>query len=118
MSKILIVEDELVIALELQVLLEDEGYTVVGPVNSVEKALALIEEAKPDAAVVDINLGDERSTPVTAALAAEHIPFIVTSGYDAAMSGESTVFRAPWLNKPIRYDRLLGYLTKMLQPPA
>lgn len=116
MSTILIVEDELVIAIELQRLLEDEGYTVIGPVKSVAHALASIEEDSPDAVILDLNLGGERSTPVAATLAAKGIPFIVTSGYDAAMSGDSTLHGAPWLDKPIRYDRLLRHLERLLQP--
>ncbi|MGN7871534.1 hypothetical protein [Paracoccus sp. 22332] len=50
---VLIVEDEMMIALDVQMMLEDNGYAVLGPVGSVEGALRLLDDTRPDVAVLD-----------------------------------------------------------------
>ena len=83
--RILVVEDEYLIADAMQRGLEDEGATVVGPASSVRNALRLVE-AEPgiDGAVLDINLGSEKVYPVADALQALGVRFLFTTGYDAA----------------------------------
>jgi CheY-like chemotaxis protein len=81
--RILVVEDEYLIAMTLSEHLEEVGSIVVGPVSSVEKAIKAIESNQQiDAAVVDVNLGGAMAFPVVDALLARNIPFIFTSGYE------------------------------------
>ena len=81
--RILVVEDEYLIAMTLSEHLEEVGSIVVGPVSSVEKAIKAIESNQQiDAAVVDVNLGGAMAYPVADALLARNIPFIFTSGYE------------------------------------
>jgi CheY-like chemotaxis protein len=81
--RILVVEDEYLIAMTLSEHLEEVGSIVVGPVSSVEKAIKAIESNQQiDAAVVDVNLGGAMAFPVADALLARNIPFIFTSGYE------------------------------------
>jgi CheY-like chemotaxis protein len=81
--RILIVEDEYLIAMSLQDALENAGSVVVGPVPSVEKAIKTIElDPHIDAAVVDVNLGGVLAYPVADMLIARKIPFVFTSGYE------------------------------------
>jgi CheY-like chemotaxis protein len=81
--RILVVEDEYLIAMSLQDALENAGSVVVGPVPSVDKAIQKIEsEPDIDAAVVDVNLGGLLAYPVADMLIARKIPFVFTSGYD------------------------------------
>ena len=81
--RILVVEDEFLIAMSLQDALENAGSVVVGPVPSVDKAIQKIEsEPDIDAAVVDVNLGGLLAYPVADMLIARKIPFVFTSGYD------------------------------------
>jgi CheY-like chemotaxis protein len=81
--RILVVEDEYLIAMTLSEHLEEVGSIVVGPVSSVEKAIKAIESNQQiDAAVLDINLGGAMAYPVADALLARNIPFIFTSGYE------------------------------------
>ncbi|HKI14226.1 MAG TPA: response regulator [Roseiarcus sp.] len=81
--RILIVEDEYLIALSLGDALEAAGSVVLGPVPSVDKAIEIIEsEPQIDAAVVDVNLGGVLAYPVADTLLARNIPFIFTSGYE------------------------------------
>jgi len=81
--RILIVEDEYIVAWDLAQSLEQIGASVIGPVGSVASALVLIsEEAALDIAVLDINLGSEQVFPVADALQARGLPFVFATGYD------------------------------------
>jgi CheY-like chemotaxis protein len=81
--RILVVEDEYLIAMSLQDALENAGSVVVGPVPSVDKAIKTIElEPHIDAAVVDVNLGGVLAYAVADMLIARKIPFVFTSGYE------------------------------------
>jgi CheY-like chemotaxis protein len=81
--RILVVEDEYLIALTLSDQLEGVGSTVVGPVPSVESAIKVIEsDLEIDAAILDINLGGVKVYRVADALLARNIPFVFASGYE------------------------------------
>jgi CheY-like chemotaxis protein len=81
--RILVVEDEYLIAMMLSDALESVGSVVVGPVPSVEKAITTIAtDPDIDAAILDINLGGAMAYPVADALLARNIPFVFTSGYE------------------------------------
>jgi CheY-like chemotaxis protein len=81
--RILVVEDEYLIAITLSDQLEGVGSIVVGPVPSVERAIKAIEsDSKIDAAILDINLGGVRAYPIADKLLARNIPFVFTSGYE------------------------------------
>ncbi len=83
-KRLLIVEDEYIIAADLAYLLEQAGAEVVGPAGTVADALILLqaEAGRLDGAVLDVNLRDERVYPVADALSASHIPFLFATGYD------------------------------------
>ncbi|MGC9449781.1 response regulator [Cereibacter johrii] len=78
---VLIVEDEFLIAFDLQSMLEDVGCTVLGPVGTVDAALRILGETRPDVVSLDLNLRGQSSIPVAEKLRALEIPFIVTSAY-------------------------------------
>lgn len=82
--RLLVVEDESLIAFELSDLLEDLGHHVVGMAAAPEQALRLIGDlaGQIDAAMVDANLAGQSSAPVIEALRRANVPFAVTSGYD------------------------------------
>jgi len=80
-QRILIVEDEPLIAMMLEDFLEALGKAHVATCDTVDSALAAIEAERPEAAILDINLcGGEKAWPVADALAAKQIPFILSSG--------------------------------------
>jgi len=82
-QRILVVEDEPLIAMMLEDFLAALGKTQLGPCDTVQAALAAIGVEKPDAVILDINLsGGEKSWPVADALAAAGIPFILSSGWE------------------------------------
>jgi CheY-like chemotaxis protein len=81
--RILVVEDEYLVAMSLAEALQDAGSIVLGPVPSVDKAIKKIEsEPHIDGAVVDVNLGGMLAYPVADLLIAKKIPFVFTSGYE------------------------------------
>jgi CheY-like chemotaxis protein len=82
--RILIVEDEAMIALHIQSVLETLGWVVVDVAMTQANALALIDGDQPnfDAVTLDLNLGGEIAFDVAAALDARGIPFVITTGYD------------------------------------
>ncbi len=79
--RVLVVEDEALVAMLVEDALTDAGAEVLGPVRSVAEAMAALARDRPDAAVLDLNLDGMPSTPVADALAAAGIPFVVATGY-------------------------------------
>ena len=79
--RVLIVEDEFLIALFLQDTLEDEGCRIVGPVGRVTEAVQIVTRGGIDAAVLDAGLNGEPVTTVADALEAANVPFVFHSGY-------------------------------------
>lgn len=107
--RILIVEDELLLALELQMLLEGAAYAVIGPVATVARALDVLSTQRPDAVTLDVNLGGENSAAVAGALVELSVPFIVITGYRRhPMQPEFGA--APLMNKPLDMTGLLAKL--------
>ena len=112
---ILVVEDEFLIAMELESTLRRGGYQVLGPAPSVRVALELLQRDRPDAAVLDVNLAGERVTPVAEVLRSMSIPFILASGYGAADLNADRVLRAATnIGKPSVAERLLRELSGLL----
>lgn len=79
-KRILVVDDEPLIAMMLEDILDDLGCAVIGPALDVGEAEALAREAAIDAAILDVNLGDGTSHSVAELLCERHIPFVVASG--------------------------------------
>lgn len=97
--RILIIEDELLIAMVLEETLEDAGATVVGMAGCVAEALVLVEREEFDAAVLDARLDDDPVTAVADALDAGAIPFVFHSGYGPEHLPQQHRHR-PLLRKP------------------
>jgi DNA-binding response OmpR family regulator len=81
--RVLVVEDEPIIALDIREQLDDAGFEVLGPVTSVANALQLIAERGCDVAVLNVNLGNETSEPIARKLRASGKRFVVLSGRSA-----------------------------------
>jgi CheY-like chemotaxis protein len=80
-QRAMIIEDEPLIAMEIEALLADLGYAVVGPFSSVAAALQAIEEHTVNVAVLDANLQGESVAAVAAALRRKSVPFVFATGY-------------------------------------
>jgi CheY-like chemotaxis protein len=81
-KRVLLVEDEVLVAWALEDMLTALECAVVGPVARVNEALALIDAEMVDAAVLDVNLDGQKSYPVADALAARGVPFVFATAYD------------------------------------
>ena len=81
--KILVVEDEALVAMLVEDALLDAGFDVLGPAATVEEALAILEQETPDGVVLDLNLAGQTSAPVADWLAARGIPYVIATGYGA-----------------------------------
>lgn len=108
--RILVVEDEYLLADELAMELADQGAEVLGPAPSVERALGLLEaQPQPDGAILDINLGGEPVFPVADALISRGVPLVFTSGYGSDALPERFT-NIPRCEKPINIRRITAAL--------
>jgi CheY-like chemotaxis protein len=82
-ASILVVEDEALIAMDLQSILEDAGFHVLGPIGTISKAFAFLERSTPDLALLDVNLGGVDVFALADALASRGIKFIFLTGHSA-----------------------------------
>jgi len=113
--QILVVEDETLIALDLEFCLTDAGFGVIGPVPTVSAALALLRTRRPDAAVLDVSLRGERVTPVAETLRAMGVPFVLASAYGGSeLDGDAVLAGARNVGKPTTDAVLLRALKGLL----
>ena len=112
-SRVLVVEDEWLIADEVCHQLLKAGSRVVGPAPSVQEALSFIDEDEVDAALLDYRLNDEDCYQIAEELAAHDIPFAFLTGYDPK---EIEYCRKhPCLQKPISTEILLRMMDALLE---
>ena len=112
--RILIVEDDVLLALELEDMLLDAGCEVVGPVAHLEKALVVIQSNALDGALMDLNLRGELSYPAIEALRERGVPVIVASGYAELPKIRQRLDGTPLLSKPYDLERIRSTLVNML----
>lgn len=99
--RILIVDDEFLIAMNYESMIEDSGGQPVGPAGDVAGALAIIQDGQLDGVLLDANLNGVSSEPIALALEAAGIPFLVITGYGRLDLDGVTLSAAPRLTKPI-----------------
>lgn len=115
--RVLIVEDETVVALMLEDMLDDLGCRLAGSVASLEKALQAAEATDADAALLDVNIGGKEIFPVAERLRARGIPMVFATGYGSA--GLPERWRSsPVLAKPFVLEDLRAALGQALAGPA
>ena len=103
--RVLLVEDEALVAMMIQETLAEFGFQVIGPVSTASEALSSARESHVDAAVLDINLGDGLVYTVAEILSKRGVPFVFVTGYDAE-SVDSRFSGIPVLQKPIERESL------------
>jgi CheY-like chemotaxis protein len=103
--RILIVEDEMLVAMNIEDMLLDLGHEVAGIASRLAPAVALAKEAEIDAAVLDVNLAGETSFPVAEVLDGRGIPFLFATGY--GLQGIEERYRSRTvIQKPFRMNDL------------
>ena len=114
LRRILILDDEMLIAFELESIVRDLGFDVLGPVGDVEAALTMARREQIDAAVLDIHLnGNSTSYPVAEALESRRIPFMFVTGIDKG--GMASLFPgAAVVQKPFAQQQIQEAVNRMM----
>lgn len=113
-KRILVVEDEYLVAGFIEDALNELGAVVVGPVYRIQEGVSLAREEPLDAAVLDVNINNQRSDPIADVLRERDIPFIFATGYGRAERGAG----APVLDKPYTDEKLAEALGSILSSPG
>ncbi|MET0271878.1 MAG: HWE histidine kinase domain-containing protein [Phenylobacterium sp.] len=112
-SRILIVEDAVLLALELETGLSEAGAEIIGPAYELEEAMALLDR-HIDCAVLDANLNGRSVTPVAEALLARGVPFVFATGYGET-GGAPGGFDAPVIRKPYDVTQVAAAVAELLR---
>ena len=114
--RVLIVEDEMLIAMMLKDQVTRLGYRVIGPASRVERAVRLIENEEIEAALLDVNVAGEKVDPVAQELRHRGIPFAFVSGYASWIAKDFA--DRPCVAKPIQVHQLARALRHVLDEAA
>jgi DNA-binding response OmpR family regulator len=114
LRKILVVEDDALIAMELGERLADMGFVVLGPAHSIAEAEAVIADELPDGALLDGNLAGVSSVPLAMTLHARGVRVAFCTGYDKIKGAPPALDHAPILIKPVSDADLKACLEKLL----
>lgn len=109
----LVVEDEFLIALDIQSALRDIGWIPSHAAGELDRAIELAREAPVQAALLDINLGGDVSFGVAAELRARSIPFAFLTGYEREIVPEEFA-SVPVLRKPFSREELSRLLARLV----
>lgn len=113
-ARVLVVEDEALLAMTLEDWLREWGFDVVGPAMTLAAARELAGSAAIDVAILDVNLVGEASYPVAELLAGRGIPYLFATGYGSAAE-ERAGPGIQVLHKPYRGEELRGAVTALLR---
>jgi CheY-like chemotaxis protein len=115
--RILVAEDEALILMEIEDILHDIGCEVVGPVATVDAALAAIRGNDLDGALLDMSLHGERITPAAEELVARGVRFVLCTGYTREAGDEEAIRDAPRLTKPFNAGSLRAAMNEAFVRP-
>lgn len=111
--RILIVEDEMLVALNIEDMLIELGHEVAGIASRLEPALVLARDGRFDVAMLDVNLAGDRSFPIADLLIERNIPFLFATGY--GLDGIEERYRDRLiLQKPFRVGDLAAALDALI----
>ncbi len=117
-KRILIVEDEPIVAMDMAETVRALGYEVFGLAPSLAKGLDLLKGRSPDLAIVDADLGGEASTPIAEELSRRGVPFVMVTGYDDVPALSEGGARLTVLSKPISERELGRTLAEIMRADA
>ena len=114
--RVLVVEDNLLLAEVTKILLEDSGCEVVGPAGWLQRGLELAQAEPLDGAILDINLHGEMSFPIAEVLRVRGVPFIFVTGYEDRSIVPMAFRSAPRLDKPAPEGNLIEAMVATFTP--
>lgn len=111
---VLVVEDDFIVAYDMQMMLEEQGACVLGPATSLAEAQKLLAKQRPTVAVLDVNLNGEYVFPLAEELRTREVPFVFATAY----ADEDRLFpvaarSAPRLSKPVLPNVLIAQLIRL-----
>ena len=112
-KRVLIIEDEIFVALDLQLELENAGVKVIGPVGTLEEAIAIATREEIDIAVVDVDLHGKQSYPAADILRKKGTPFVWHTGVINRDTFLQTYPDVPVIEKPARPSDIIEMLAKL-----
>jgi CheY-like chemotaxis protein len=110
--RVLLVEDETIIAMMMEDMLADLGYDVAEIAAQIETAHQAAEKGAFDMAILDLNLGGAPTYPVAEILQSRRIPFVFSTGYDSD-GLEPRYAQTPMLRKPFEYEDLRALMSRI-----
>ncbi|MEO1490875.1 MAG: HWE histidine kinase domain-containing protein [Pseudomonadota bacterium] len=113
-GRLLLVEDNFVIAMDMESILFDVGFENVSTAASVQKAMNLIDRHTFAAAVLDMHLGNENSFPIARELRARGIPILFVTGYGSDLERPQDIEEIPYLTKPVESSVLADTLFELI----
>jgi CheY-like chemotaxis protein len=114
--RVLVVEDEFLVATLIEDMLTSAGCVVSGPIPRLAQALDAVHRGTFDAAVLDVDLAGDRIDPVADVLSQRNVPFVFVTGYGTGALPAVHAER-PRLSKPFKMADLLGKLSSVVAPP-
>jgi DNA-binding response OmpR family regulator len=111
--RILLVEDEFLVAMLVEEMLHDLHCEIVGPVSTLKEAVATVRQNRLDGALLDANLHGKNSSPVADELLGHEVPFILVTGYSGHKGDPPVLERAPRVRKPVNFDELADRMTEV-----
>jgi two-component system, response regulator PdtaR len=115
-ASVLVVEDDFIVAFDMQALLEERGARVLGPASSLQEAREILAAERPTIAILDVNLNGEYVFPLVSELREQHVPFMFATAYaddDRLFPEEART--APRLAKPVLPNVLVGQMLRLLR---
>ena len=112
-KRILVVEDEALVAAMVEDMLVELGAAVVGPATTLARGMALAASEKLDAAVLDVNIRDERIDPVADLLRTRGIPMVFATGYGVGPLLGDAIPKV--IDKPYTKEKLTRALAEVLR---
>lgn len=114
--RVLVVEDEALVAMLVEDMLIDMGHQVVAVAHRLEAGMSAVERDGFDVAVLDVNLNDVKSFPIADALASRGVPFVFATGYGLA-GIDARFVGTPTISKPFDERRLAAAIATATHTP-
>jgi DNA-binding response OmpR family regulator len=111
---VLVLEDEALIALNVQDELQDAGYAVAGPFSTCSAALEWLQTTTPDMAILDTTLKDGPCREIALELSRREVPFLIYSGYQEDRQLLSEFDHITWIEKPVPPEVLVQACQQLL----
>ncbi|MBD8065378.1 GAF domain-containing protein [Devosia sp. PTR5] len=109
---ILLLEDQMLIAMDVETMLADRGFEAISTTNAADQALRLLDTRRPDIAMLDVNLGVGTSVPVAEKLTALGVPFVFATGYGEGGAIPEHLSQVPVVRKPYQIGSLMAALAR------